>query len=68
MPRLFGSVGFALPALLGASLMLSGCGVEHHDDPWINPGQQERLGERYQRDEETQQQLRDRARAGQAQR
>ena len=53
--------------LLLMSTMLIGC-TEHHDEPWINPGQEERLGDRYQRDEETQQQLRDRMRAIQTQR
>ncbi len=55
-------------ALMFASALLAGCSSEHHDDPWMNPGQQERLAERYQRDEQTEQQLRDRMRSGQAQR
>lgn len=55
-------------ALTVASAVLVGCSTEHHDDPWMNPGQQERLAERYQRDEQTQQQLRDRMQSGQAQR
>ena len=53
--------------VLTAPLALVGC-TEHHDEPWINPGQAERIAERDQRDEQTQQQLRDRARSGQAQR
>lgn len=55
-------------ALVFVSALLVGCSSEHHQDPWMNPGQQERLAERYQRDEQTEQQLRDRMRSGQAQR
>lgn len=60
--------GLSLPGAFLVAGLLAGCGVEHHDEPWINPGQAERLGERDQRDEQTLQQLRDRARSGQAQR
>lgn len=54
-------------ALMLAATLLVGC-TEHHDEPWINPGQRELLGDQYQRDDETQQQLRDRMRSIQAQR
>lgn len=67
MRRPLTSTLVAAASLLLVSTMLIGC-TEHHDEPWINPGQQERLGDRYERDEETQQQLRDRMRAIQAQR
>lgn len=53
--------------LLAAALVLSGC-TEHHDEPWINPGQADRIGGLDQRDEETQQQLRDRMKSIQSQR
>ncbi len=52
----------------GLALALTGCSTEHHDDPWLNPGQQERVGGKSERDAQTEQLLRDRARAGQAQR
>ncbi len=57
-----------VPGLVLASVLLTGCSSEHHAEPWINPGQAEIIAERDQRDAQTQQQLRDRGRAGQAQR
>ena len=68
MFRLSRSVVVSVPALVFASAFLIGCSTEHHDEPWINPGQAERIAERDQRDEQLQQQLRDRGRTGQAQR
>jgi len=68
MRRLITPAGWSLPGLVFVTALLVGCSAEHHDEPWINPGQAERIGERDQRDEQTQQQLRDRARSGQAQR
>jgi hypothetical protein len=67
MRRSLASTLLMAGALMLVATMLVGC-TEHHDEPWINPGQQELLGDRYQRDEETQQQLRDRMRSIQAQR
>ncbi len=58
---------FAPMTLLLASMMLVGCGSDH-GDPWINPGQKERLGDEIKLDEHRQQQLRDRAHTGQRQR
>ena len=57
----------ALPGLLLAALLLAGCSA-HHGDPWINAGQKARLGDQIELDEQKQQQLRDRAKAGQRQR
>ena len=68
MFRLSRSVVVSVPVLVFASAFLVGCSTEHHDEPWINPGQAERIAERDQRDEQLQQQLRDRGRTGQAQR
>jgi len=52
-------------ALLAA--VLTGCAPDH-GDPWVNPGQQARLGDAMEQDEDRQQQLRDRAQRGQRQR
>jgi len=68
MVRMSRGVVGSVPALIFASAFLVGCSTEHHDEPWINPGQAEIIAERDQRDEQLQQQLRDRGRAGQAQR
>ncbi len=68
MFRLSRSVVVSVPVLVFASAFLVGCSTEHHDEPWINPGQAERIAERDQRDEQLQRQLRDRGRTGQAQR
>lgn len=68
MNHLIQTAGWSLPGLVVVTALLIGCSADHHDEPWINPGQAERLGEHDQRDEQTQQQLRDRARSGQAQR
>lgn len=57
----------ALPGLLLAALLLAGC-TSYHGDPWINSGQEARLGDQIKLDEQKQQQLRDRAKAGQRQR
>ena len=68
MRHLIRGSGLSLSAVVLVAALLTGCSAEHHDEPWINPGQAERLGERDQRDEQTTQQLRDRGRTGQSQR
>lgn len=50
-----------------ASTTLVGCAGDH-GEPWINPGQEQRLGDRHERDELTEQQLRDRVKQSQTQR
>ena len=63
----FKSAALTACLVMAAPLALVGC-TEHHDEPWINPGQADRIGGLDQRDEETQQQLRDRMRSIQSQR
>lgn len=54
-------------ALLLASATLTGCHSDH-GDPWVAPGQEQRIGDALELDEQRQQQLRDRAKQGQRQR
>ncbi len=58
-----------LRLLVAASLaaVLTGCAPDH-GDPWVNPGQQVRVSDAMEQDEERQQQLLDRAQRGQRQR
>ncbi|MFP4207913.1 MAG: hypothetical protein ACLFSC_04590 [Wenzhouxiangella sp.] len=52
---------------LGAVFALAGC-TQKTAEPWINEGQAERLAGKYERDQQTAEQLRDRMHSGQAQR
>lgn len=66
--------GIRASSLIAAGLLmlltgtaLVGCSGSH-GEPWINPGQEQRLGDQPERAEYTEQQLRDRVGQGQAQR
>ncbi len=58
---------FLASAALLVSALLIGCGTDH-GDPWIAPGQEQRVGDALELDEQRQQELRDRAKRGQRQR
>lgn len=51
--------------LVPAGLLLGGCSLEHNQEPWANPGQQEMLGDELSRDAELAETLRDRLADGQ---
>ncbi|MGY6552977.1 MAG: hypothetical protein ACXIUM_00500 [Wenzhouxiangella sp.] len=63
----FSSPTVASLLILLAASALVGCS-DSHGEPWINPGQEQRLGDQPERTEYTEQQLRDRLSTGQAQR